>query len=146
MVNLRQAKKRSARHYYLTRSVEHVLHFVGSTDHCANVNVFPGYWQPSLHAESQECQSFITLNGVFTSKRIMQGTTNAVSFLKSTLAGIITADLLSSVLFWLDNVLIRIRTVEGILDTVEQQFSIFKDCNLCIPKMLFLCKVFYLMW
>jgi hypothetical protein len=43
------------------------------------------YRQISLHKDSQDCQSFITPDGVYTPTRLLHGTTNATQHLKSVL-------------------------------------------------------------
>ena len=58
------------------------LHLAGST--CfAQIDLFHGSLQLSLDEESQEFQSFITPDGVYTPNRILQGQTNAAPFFQS---------------------------------------------------------------
>ena len=39
-----------------------------------------GYWQLSLEAESQECQTFICPDGVYSPIRVLHGQINAVAY------------------------------------------------------------------
>jgi hypothetical protein len=50
-------------------------------DRCyASIDLCHGYWQMPLEDSSQECQSFITPDGVFTPTRVLHGQTNATSY------------------------------------------------------------------
>ena len=48
------------------------------------VDLCQGYWQFPLEEDSQECQSFITSDGVYTPTRVMHGQRNAVAYCQST--------------------------------------------------------------
>ena len=45
----------------------------------ATMGLCHGYWQMPLDTDSQECQSFITPDGVFTPTRVLHGQTNATA-------------------------------------------------------------------
>jgi hypothetical protein len=51
----------------------------------ASIDLCNGYWQMALDEGSQECQSFITPDGVFTPTRVLHGQTNATSYFQSSL-------------------------------------------------------------
>jgi hypothetical protein len=44
-----------------------------------------GYWQLPLHEDSQECQSIITPDGVYTPTRVQHGTTNATVHMQASI-------------------------------------------------------------
>ena len=44
-----------------------------------------GYWQLELDPASQELQSFITPDGIYSPTRVLHGTTNAVTHLQPSL-------------------------------------------------------------
>jgi hypothetical protein len=46
----------------------------------ATLDLMQGYWQLPLHEDSQECQSVITPDGVYTPTRVQHGTTNATRY------------------------------------------------------------------
>ena len=50
-----------------------------------NLDFLHGYWQFPLSVESQECQSFHTLLGVFIPNRVLHGATNAVAYFQSSM-------------------------------------------------------------
>jgi hypothetical protein len=55
----------------------------------ATLDLMQGYWQLPLHEDSQECQSIITSDGVYTPTRVQHGTTNATVHMQA-----ITEDLM----------------------------------------------------
>jgi hypothetical protein len=61
-----------------------------------------GYWQLPIAEDSQECQSFLTPDGVFTPTRVLHGNSNAVMHLQASLQGILTP-LEKQLLYWLDD-------------------------------------------
>ena len=63
---------------------------------------------------------------------MLHGITDAVTHLQSSRTGIITADLLSNTLIWLDNILIPAPTVEQL---VEATRSFFQLCYAYITKL-----------
>jgi hypothetical protein len=68
----------------------------------ATLDFCQGYWQISLHKESQDCQSLITPEGVHTPTRVLHGTRNATQHLQSVLVFMMN-DIKSYIKVWLDN-------------------------------------------
>lgn len=112
------------------RNVEQDVSNVAEYEYYANVDFSHDFWQLPLDENSQECQSFIAYDGVFTPTRVLHGTINAVTYLQSTLAAVLPRDILDNVLYWLDDVLVHHKTIEGLLDTLERLFGIFKEYKL----------------
>jgi hypothetical protein len=61
------------------------LHDLHGSEVFATLDFFQGNWQISLHNDSQDCQSFITPDGVYTPTRVLHGTRNATQHLQSVL-------------------------------------------------------------
>ena len=129
-VDLRLVNKFTEKHGFLMPNIEQELHTVGGSNYFAKFDLSHGYWPLRLHADSQECQSFVTPDGVYTPTRVLHGTTIAVTYLNSTLAYLLPADLLNGVLYWLDDILLHDKTIKGLFKSMEKLFSIFKDRNL----------------
>jgi hypothetical protein len=68
------------------------------------------YWQLPLVPESQECQSFITPEGVYSPTRALHGTTNAVIHIQALLKEVF-APLSRNLLGWLDDLLLHASTL-----------------------------------
>lgn len=104
------------------QNLDHELTNFGKACYYPTVNFSHSYWQLTFANGTQECQSFITLYGIFTLTRVMQGTTNAVTKFQFLIAGIISNDMKRHILIWLDDVLLYVRTVEELFESV-QSFS-----------------------
>jgi hypothetical protein len=61
------------------------LHDLHGSEVFATLDFRQGYWQIPLHKDSQDCQSFITPDGVYTPTRDLHGTRNATQHLQSVL-------------------------------------------------------------
>jgi Reverse transcriptase (RNA-dependent DNA polymerase) len=78
-----------------------------------------------LHKDSQNCQSFITPDGVYTPTRVQHGTRNATQNLQSLLVVIID-DIKSNIKVWLDDCLLHTKTEDDLLATLN---FFFKQCR-----------------
>ena len=131
-VDLRPVNKFTVKKWFLMPNIDQKLYTVGVSKYFAKFDLSHGYWQLPLHADSQECQSFVTGDGVCTPTRVLQGTTNAVIYLQYTLAYLLRPDLLNDVLYWLEDILLHYKTIDGVLKSMENLFSMFKDRNLML--------------
>jgi hypothetical protein len=77
-----------------------------------------GYWQLPLHKDSQECQSIIAPDGVYTPTRVQHGTTNATVHLQS-IMGDLMHDILHLVKIWLDDNMIHVTDEKKLLKALE---------------------------
>jgi hypothetical protein len=68
----------------------------------ATLDVCQGYWQIPLQKDPQDCQSFITPDGVYTPTRVLHGTRNATQHLQSVLV-VMMDDIKSNIKVWLDD-------------------------------------------
>lgn len=82
-----------------------------------------------LGGDSQECQSFITPDGVYTPTRIVHGKRNAVSFCEIS-AQNICCPILDYILLWLDDMLFHATHAHGLLQVLEHGFGICGQFNL----------------
>jgi hypothetical protein len=85
--------------------------------HCSNYfdtfDLSHGYWQLPLAVEPQECQSFITPDGVYSPTRVLHGTTNAVTHMQSVLQEVLLP-LAEHLLEWLDDLLLHASSIENL--------------------------------
>jgi hypothetical protein len=79
------------------------LHDLHGSEVFATLDFCQGYWQIPLHKDSQDCQSFITPDGVYTPTRVMHGKRNAKQHLQSVLVVMIVV-IKSNIEVWLDDV------------------------------------------
>ena len=120
----------TVRHHFPMPNLEHELSGLAGAVYFANFYMSHGYWQLLLALLSQECQSFITPDGIFTPTNVLHGTTNAVSHLQSSLTGIILNDLMDSILISLDDILLHAPTVEKLLQSVRSFFALCAKYNI----------------
>jgi hypothetical protein len=96
----------------------------GSEDF-ATLEFCQGYRQIPLHKDSQDCQSFITPDGVYTPTRVLHVTRNATQHLHSVLV-VMMNDIKSSSKVWMDDCLLHAKTEDDLL-TISNFF--FKKCQ-----------------
>ena len=101
-----------------------------SEDICfATIDLCHCYWQFPVSEESQELQSFITPEGVYTPTRILHGLTNAVAHVQSTVSQI-CIPIRDQILQWIDDMLIHCRTPQQLLQTLQNFFLICRTYNI----------------
>jgi RNase H-like domain found in reverse transcriptase/Reverse transcriptase (RNA-dependent DNA polymerase)/Integrase zinc binding domain/Chromo (CHRromatin Organisation MOdifier) domain len=88
----------------------------------ATFDLAQGYWQLPLHPDSQECQSFVCPDGVFTPNRVQHGTTNATFHLQSIMEELM-GDIKSKLTIWLDDNLAHTKSEEEHLELLEEFFK-----------------------
>lgn len=110
--------------------IQHVLTKLDKSKCFANLDQSHGYWKFTLHPSSQASKYFITPNLIYTPKRVMHGTKNAVKKLQSTLAGILPDTLQNSVLYWLADILLDSQSRDSLMDAIRYFFSTCKDYNI----------------
>jgi hypothetical protein len=76
------------------------------------------------HQNSQDCQSFITPDVVYTLIRVLHGTRNATQDLQSVLV-VMMDDIKSNIKVWLDDCLLHAKTEDDLLATLN---FFFKQC------------------
>lgn len=77
-VDLRPVNSQTEPHPWPMPDMETVSSQVTGDVCYASLDLCQGFWQLPLDEESQECQSFITPDGVFSPTRVLHGATNAV--------------------------------------------------------------------
>jgi Reverse transcriptase (RNA-dependent DNA polymerase)/RNase H-like domain found in reverse transcriptase len=101
------------------------LHDLHGSEAFATLDFCQGYWQIPLHKDSQDCQSFITPDGVYTPTRVLHGTRNATQHLQSMLL-VMMDDIKSNIKVWLDDCLLHTKTEDDLLATLN---FFFKKCQ-----------------
>jgi Reverse transcriptase (RNA-dependent DNA polymerase) len=105
-------------------TLEDELSSLAGSKYFATLNLMQGYWQLPLHEDSQECQSIITPDGVYTPTRVQHGTTNATVHMQSIMKDLIH-DILHSVKILLDDNTIHLTDEKKLLEVLEY---FFKKC------------------
>jgi hypothetical protein len=88
----------------------------------AMLNFCQGYWQIPLHEYSQDCQPFITPDGVYTPTRVLHGTRNVTQHLQSVFV-VMMDDIKSNIKVWLDDCLHHTKTEDDLLATLKVFFK-----------------------
>jgi hypothetical protein len=103
-------------------SIQDELHDLHGSEVFATLDFCQGYWPIPLHKDSQDCQSFITPDGVHTSTRAIHRTGNATQNLQSVLVVMID-DIKSNIKVWLDDCLFHTKTEDDLLATLNFFFK-----------------------
>jgi hypothetical protein len=98
------------------------LHDLHGSEVFATLDFCQGYWQIHLHKDSQDCQSFITPDGVYTPTRVLHGTRYATQNLQSVLV-VMMDDIKSNIKVWLDDCLLHTKTEDDLLATLNFFFQ-----------------------
>jgi hypothetical protein len=98
------------------------LHDLHVSEVFAMLDFCQGYWQMSLHKDSQACQSFITPDGVYTQTCVLHGTRNATQHLQSVLVAMID-EIKSNIKVWLDDCILHTKTEGDLLATLNIIFQ-----------------------
>jgi hypothetical protein len=101
---------------------QHELHDLHGSEVFATLDFCQGYWQIPLHNDSQDCQSFITPDGVSRPTRVQHETRNAAQHLQFVLVFMMD-DIKSNIKVWLDDCLLHTKTEEDLLATLNFFFK-----------------------
>jgi RNase H-like domain found in reverse transcriptase len=101
------------------------LHDLHGSEVFATLDFSQGYWQTPLHKDSQDCQSFITPDKVYTPTRVLHETRNATQHLQSVLVFMMD-DIKSNIKVWLDDCLLHTKAEDDLLATLN---FFFKKCQ-----------------
>lgn len=112
------------------RNLEQELTKTSGSRYFAVFDISNGYWQFPLADNSQEFQSFIMPDGIYTPRRVLHVSTNAVTYIKGTLHSIFPDKLRKNVVHWLDDIMCHASTVTDLLKTIRQLFNIMSTRNL----------------
>jgi Reverse transcriptase (RNA-dependent DNA polymerase) len=101
------------------------LHDLHGSEVFATLDFCQGYGQIPQHKYSQDCQSFITPDGVYTPTRVLHGQRNATQHLQSVLV-FMMSDIKSKIKVQLDDCLLHTKTEDDLLATLN---IFFKKCQ-----------------
>jgi hypothetical protein len=105
-------------------NVQDDYHDLHGSEVFAKLDLCQGSWQIPLHKGSQDCQSFITPDGVYTPTRALHGTRNATQHLQSVLV-VMMDDIKSNIKVCLDDCLLHTKTDDDLLATLNFFFKKF---------------------
>jgi Reverse transcriptase (RNA-dependent DNA polymerase) len=106
-------------------NIQDELHDLHGSEVFATLDFCQGYWQIPLHKDSQDCQSFITPDGVYTPTRVLHGTMYATQHLQSVFV-VMMYDNKGNIKVWLDDCLLHTKTEDDLLATLN---FFFKKCQ-----------------
>jgi Reverse transcriptase (RNA-dependent DNA polymerase) len=101
------------------------LHDLHGSEVFATLDFCQGYWQIPLHKYSQDCQSFITPDGVNTPTRVLHETRNATQHLQFVIV-VMMDDIKSNIKVWLDDSLLHTKTEDDLRATLN---FFFRKCQ-----------------
>ena len=110
-------------------NVEHELSKAAGCKYFATFDMTQGYWQLKLDKDSQESQSIITPDGIFTPTRVLHGTCNANAHLHSAFMRKMTTDLLERLMIWVDDMALCAPTPQDLLEYISKLFSLCRELN-----------------
>jgi hypothetical protein len=125
-VDLRPVSKQTVPAAWPMPHLESDLEAVSGSRFFATSDLSHGYCQLQLDEASQECQSFITPDGICSPTRALHGTRNAVSHMQSSLQEILEP-LRAQVLAWLDDILLHAATEASLLTYLRVPFQLCRD-------------------
>jgi Reverse transcriptase (RNA-dependent DNA polymerase)/RNase H-like domain found in reverse transcriptase len=128
-VDLRPVNKQTVPQAWPMPHIESELSKVRGATCFATFDLSSGYWQLKLDESFQECQSFITPDGIYTPTRVLHGTRNAVSHIQACIQGILEP-LSKSLLVWLDGLLVHATGEKALLDLLRKFLEICRDENI----------------
>lgn len=129
-VNLLSGNKYTVRHQFWKPYLEHELSDLSGCKYFATYDLSHGYCQFELDQELQALQSFIMPDGIYSTTRVMHGTTNAVTYLQSACVGIVPGSLKRLLKHWLDDALMYAKSLEELFSTILLFFEMFKQHNI----------------
>jgi Reverse transcriptase (RNA-dependent DNA polymerase) len=101
------------------------LHDLHGSEVFVTLDFCQGYWQIPLHNNSQDCQSFISQDGVYTPTRVLHGTRNDTQHLQYVL--VVMMDVIkSNIKVSLDDCVLHTKTEDDLLATLN---FFFKQCQ-----------------
>jgi len=121
--DLRPVNKVTIPHIWPMPDLESSLGRLKNQKVFALIDLCQVYWQLPLHENSQECQSFITPDGMFSPTRVMHGQPNAVSYCQSSIQ-LMCKHMLDKFLQWLDDLLFFATTADELLTSLEAFFEV----------------------
>jgi Reverse transcriptase (RNA-dependent DNA polymerase) len=128
-VDLRPVNRQTVPCSWPMPHVESELARLCNSHYFATFDLSHGYWQLPLAAQSQECQSFITPDGVYSPTRVLHGTTNAVAHMQSVLQEVL-APMSEHILAWLDDLLLHAASITDLFDYLRTFFTICRNYSL----------------
>jgi Reverse transcriptase (RNA-dependent DNA polymerase) len=128
-VDLRPVNKQTVPNSWPIPHVESEVSRLYGSNYFATFDLSHGYWQLPLAIESQECQSFITPDGVYSPTRVLHGTTNAVTHMQSVLQEVLLP-LSEHLVAWLDDLLLHASSIENLFVYLRTFFGLCRNFNL----------------
>lgn len=109
--------------------VEVELEKASGAKHFSEFDMIHSYWQLALHHASQECQSFITPDGIYTPKRVLHGNLCANSHLHSSFVSHMNEDLKSRLMIWVDDLVLPAKTIDDVLSNIRKLLDLCVQIN-----------------
>jgi hypothetical protein len=104
------------------QNLQDELHYLHGSEVFATLDFCQGYWQIPLQKDSQDCQSFITPDEVYTPTHVLHGTRKSTQHLQSVLV-VMMNDIKSNIKVWVDDCLLYTKTKDELLATLNSFFK-----------------------
>ena len=128
-VDLRPVNKQTIPCSWPMPHIESELTRIRDSSYFATFDLSHGYWQLPLAPSSQDCQSFITPDGVYSPTRVLHGSSNAVTHLQASLQEVFRI-LQVHLLSWLDDLLLHSPTLPQFFEYLRTFFTLCRQHNL----------------
>jgi Reverse transcriptase (RNA-dependent DNA polymerase) len=117
-VDLRYPNSQAKQVSWPMPNMEDELASLAGSKYFATLYLIQGYWKLPLDEDSQECQSVITPDGVYTPTTVLHGTTNATVHMQSIMEELMH-DIRHSIKIWLDDNMIHVTDEKKLLEVLE---------------------------
>ena len=123
-VDVRQVNQRTETIHWPMPNLEVITEHLSSAKMFARFDLMKGYWQMPLHEECQEIFSMVTDEGVYTPRRVIQGSSDAVMYFQSTMQEIFKDQLYKALMIWLDDILVYAENFDEFCTNLHYIFSV----------------------
>jgi hypothetical protein len=130
-VDLRQVHQRMEAIAWPMPDLESCSHRLVASPRYASADFSKCYWPLALDEDSQECQSFVTPDGVYAPRPVLHGQLSATACAQAAVR-IMFQGLADKLLSWLDDLLLHCRDVDGLLRGLE---TFLNECAACGVKL-----------
>ena len=113
-------------HWPLPRLEEMLTHLTGAA-FFATFDLLKGFWQFPIAGDSQKYMSFTTHEGQFEFTRVVMGAKNSSSHFQQVMTTLLGEYIGSSMLVFLDDVLVYSKTVDGLLESIGNLLRVFNE-------------------
>ena len=132
-VDYRKLNKVTKKSNYPLSNIDEILTYFGKSNFFSTLDLFSGFWQVGIEENSKEYTAFVTPGfGLFEFNKLPFGLCNAPSTFQDLTDRVFRGLKWSSVLVYLDDVIVFSETFEEHLDKLKEVFQRLRDANLTL--------------